>query len=441
MNKIIKNILNIGTNLENDPVSINLYRKVNGISLSIPIILAIGALTVVLLGLSIIYFLWLATIAILFLCTFYFTSKNRINFACKYLLFLAELNVFLLAMFILSQIGPNVYYIEMLPLFILYPVFAALLNRSVLLHLLIALFFIALLYLLMFLFPQIPAYLFDHYNIGNIFHARLIGIIELLVIVGFVIHVFCRENRITMKKLKDYEVDLEHNMQKLKHSNKELEHFAYIASHDLQEPLRMVSSYLSLIKKQNEDKLDANSLEFLHFAVDGAHRMQKLINGLLLYSRANTKNLSLKQIDCECILHLALKNLEVVIVEKNAKITYSELPAIFADESQLIQLFQNLIANALKFCKNPTPEIHISAKQSDNKWLLGFHDNGIGIEQKDIDNIFKLFTRVHSASEYPGSGIGLSVCQNIVKRINGNIRLESDIGKGTTFWIEIPIKP
>lgn len=223
----------------------------------------------------------------------------------------------------------------------------------------------------------------------------------------------------------------------LKRSNKELQQFAYIASHDLQEPLRMISSYLQLIERRYKGKLDKDADEFINFAVDGAERLQNMINGLLAYSRVETKGKPIQKTDCETVIKETLSNLKVAIEESGAKITYDSLPTLMADSSQLVQVFQNLISNAIKFRSNETPRIHISAKLRENEWLFCVQDNGIGIDPKYNDRLFIVFKRLHGR-EYPGTGIGLAVCKRIVERHGGKIWVESQIGKGSSFYFTIP---
>lgn len=232
---------------------------------------------------------------------------------------------------------------------------------------------------------------------------------------------------------------LRHYSEELKRSNEELQHFAYVASHDLQEPLRMISSYLQLIKRRYKGKLDADADEFIHYAVDGANRLQKMINGLLEYSRVDTHGKSFELADCEVVLQQALTNLKVVIEENIATITHDPLPAVTADSSQLLLVFQNLITNAIKFRGNEPPRIHISAKPVENEWIFSVHDNGIGIEPEYYERLFVIFRRLHSR-EYPGVGLGLSICKKVVKRHGGRIWLESEPGKGSTFYFTIPIR-
>jgi PAS domain S-box-containing protein len=226
----------------------------------------------------------------------------------------------------------------------------------------------------------------------------------------------------------------------LRRSNIELEQFAYVASHDLQEPLRMVSSYLKLLVKRNKDRLDSDSNEFINYAVDGAKRMNTLINDLLSYSRLDTHRKDFDDTDCEEVYKTAIKNLEIRIAETNAKVTTDVLPTLVADQGQLVQLFQNLIGNSLKFIKDRKPDIHIIAKQKNAYWVFGIKDNGIGIESKYQEQIFKIFQRLHSRAEYGGTGIGLAVCKKIVDRHGGSIWVESEPGIGTTFYFSIPTR-
>jgi signal transduction histidine kinase len=225
---------------------------------------------------------------------------------------------------------------------------------------------------------------------------------------------------------------------KLSKSNQELEQFAYAASHDLQEPLRMIASYIDLLNKRNRDKFDQDSIDFIHYAVDGAARMRRLINDLLAYSRLGTKGKPFIMTDCGEVLAAALKNLEIAIKEIGASIHFSPLPQVNADGGQLIQLFQNIIGNALKFCKDRIPEIRVTAVDAGEFWQFAISDNGIGIDQKYFDKIFQIFQRLHSSQEYQGTGIGLAVCKKIVERHGGKIWVESKPGEGTTFFFTIP---
>jgi len=239
-----------------------------------------------------------------------------------------------------------------------------------------------------------------------------------------------KENKLERRKTEEL-------LGRLKRSNTELEQFAYVASHDLQEPLRMVASYVKLLEKRNKDKLDADSIDFINFAVDGAIRMQRLINDLLTYSRVSTKGKPFEVVKCNTVFEATIKNLEVAIREKKAVITHDFLPELKGDEGQLVQLFQNLIGNALKFCKDRTPGIRITAKQEARAWVFGVHDNGIGIAPENHERVFQIFQRLHSREEYEGTGIGLAVCKKIVERHGGRIWVESEVKKGTTIWFTL----
>ncbi|MFW6283036.1 MAG: PAS domain-containing sensor histidine kinase [Minisyncoccales bacterium] len=226
--------------------------------------------------------------------------------------------------------------------------------------------------------------------------------------------------------------------EKLKRSNEELEQFAYVASHDLQEPLRMVSSFTQLLQKRYQDKLDEDANEFIDYAVDGAKRMQKLINDLLLFSRVGTRGNPFKPTDMNKIIEEIKIDLRQLIQETNAKMLMDSLPTIKADKGQMRQLMQNLILNAIKFRKkDKRPKIDISSKENDNHWIFSVKDNGIGIDQEYFEKIFIIFQRLHNKSEYGGTGIGLAVCKKIVKRHGGEIGVKSQKGRGSTFFFSI----
>jgi len=225
----------------------------------------------------------------------------------------------------------------------------------------------------------------------------------------------------------------------LSRSNADLEQFAYVASHDLQEPLRMVASYTQLLARRYGSQLDEDAREFIGFAVDGVTRMQSLINDLLAYSRVGTRGHDFAATDVGAIVRQVIVTLRPVIEETGAEITSDEMPTVKADPGQLVQLFQNLLANALKFRRPDThPRIHFGARRVDHGWEFTVRDNGIGIETEYADRIFVIFQRLHSRAEYPGTGIGLAICKKIVERHGGRIRMESSPGNGTMFVFDIP---
>jgi len=221
-------------------------------------------------------------------------------------------------------------------------------------------------------------------------------------------------------------------------SNKELEQFAYVASHDLQEPLRMVSSYTQLLARRYKGKLDADADEFIAFAVDGVVRMQRLINDLLAYARIGSDGGEITPVDSGAALDKAIANLSAVIRDNNAAISRTVMPVVPADPAQLAQLFQNLLSNALKFRREEPPKIAISAELTDARWHFTVRDSGIGIEPTYFDRIFVIFQRLHTRDKYAGTGIGLSICKKIVERHRGAIWLESEVGAGSTFHFALP---
>lgn len=238
---------------------------------------------------------------------------------------------------------------------------------------------------------------------------------------------------------KEAEVRLREAMEELKRSNKELEEFAYVASHDLQEPLRMVSSYTQLLEKRYGDKLDTDAKEFIQFAVDGASRMQGLIQDLLNYSRITTKGQDFKKVSTNYALGKAITNLKDMIQQSQAVLVFNdELPTVMADEMQLMRVFQNLIGNGIKFAGEQPPQINISAEEKNGEWLFSVKDNGIGIEAEFKDRIFVIFQRLHGREKYPGTGIGLSICKRIIERHKGKIWVESKPGKGANFYFTLP---
>jgi len=227
---------------------------------------------------------------------------------------------------------------------------------------------------------------------------------------------------------------------KLERSNDELQQFAYVASHDLREPLRTITSFLQLLEKRYTDQLDQDASEFIEFAVDGARRMDNMITDLLEYSRVSSKEREFNLVTIEKILDETLLNLKMRIDESNALITYDPLPTVYGDRKLLVELFQNIISNAIKYRSEETPKIHISAKKEDNHWLFSIKDNGIGIDTQHINRIFTIFQRLHGINEFEGTGIGLSIAQKIIQKHNGHIWAESQPGKGSTFYFTIAMK-
>jgi PAS domain S-box-containing protein len=231
--------------------------------------------------------------------------------------------------------------------------------------------------------------------------------------------------------------DLERHAERLARSNAELERFAFVASHDLQEPLRMVASFTQLLAKRYSGRLDETADRYIDSAVDGARRMQQLIVDLLAYSRVNSRELDLRRIECEAVVQTALQNLSEAIDESGAAIRRDPLPVLTADAAQLGQLFQNLIGNAIKFRGKAPLRIHIAATDNGPDWLFSVQDNGIGIDPRHADRIFQVFQRLHTREQYPGTGIGLAVCQKVAERHGGRIWVESELGVGSTFRFTI----
>lgn len=229
--------------------------------------------------------------------------------------------------------------------------------------------------------------------------------------------------------------------EELARSNRELEQFAYVASHDLQEPLRMVSSYVSLLGRRYGGQLDERADKYIHFAVDGANRMQRLITDLLAYSRVGTRGAEMEEIAIADVVQQALANLEIAIRESDAEIVYSDLPCVIGDSSQLGQLFQNIIGNALKFKTERRPRVEIEAERTDDHWTFCVRDNGIGFDQRYADRIFGVFKRLHRNTDIPGTGIGLAICQRIIDRHGGRIWAESETGNGARFFFTLPAVP
>ncbi len=266
---------------------------------------------------------------------------------------------------------------------------------------------------------------------------------------GNVVGVFAAARDITERKkaekeLREYWENLEEEVklrtEELAKSNADLEQFAYVASHDLREPLRMITAFLQLLDRRYSGQLDSDAREFINFAVDGAKRLDKVIIDLLEYSRIANKEMMFSEVDFEEVMEQVNLNLNVIIYENNAEVTYEYLPKnIMADENQMIILFQNLVGNAIKYRSNEKPKIHISAQKEKKFFIFKVEDNGIGMDSKYLERIFTIFQRLHTHNEYEGSGIGLSIAQRIVHQHGGEIWAESQPGKGSTFFFTIKI--
>ena len=232
---------------------------------------------------------------------------------------------------------------------------------------------------------------------------------------------------------------LEESVLAHKQSNEDLQRFANIVSHDLREPLRMVSSFVALLSRRYGDKLDDSARQYIEFAVDGTQRMQELLGGLLEFSRVQTHGEPFSDLDLTEAVEAAVNNLTMLIEDTRAEIIIDPLATVKGDKAQLMQVFQNLIANAIRFCKEPPPMIHISATQDENSLSIAVTDKGIGIEPKNFDRVFQIFQRLHTREEYEGTGVGLAVCKRIMDRHNGTISVQSEVGQGSTFTLKFPV--
>jgi PAS domain S-box-containing protein len=242
------------------------------------------------------------------------------------------------------------------------------------------------------------------------------------------------------EELRRAHAELEAKVRELARSNEELQQFAYVASHDLQEPLRMVSSYTQLLGRRYASHLDSDAREFMGYIVEGSARMKQLIEDLLAYSRVGTRVREFRDVSSEAALEKALANLRGAQERTNAAVSHDALPAVHADEGQLIQLFQNLVGNAIKFRGTEEPRIHVSARAQDGAWLFSVADNGIGLDPEYAERIFLMFQRLHNREEYPGTGIGLAICKKIVDRHGGRIWVDGRPGNGCTFFFTLPMK-
>jgi PAS domain S-box-containing protein len=247
-------------------------------------------------------------------------------------------------------------------------------------------------------------------------------------------------NFMDVTERKHAQQELENRARDLARSNAELQQFAYLASHDLQEPLRMVVSYTQLLAHRYRGKIDADADQFIAFAVEGAARMQRLIEDLLAYCRVDTRAKRFAEMDCNNAADEAVNNLTAALEETHAVVTHDPLPVIIGDDSQICQAFQNLIANGIKFHGPELPRIHISAELEPGMWRFSVRDNGIGIAPDNLNRLFVIFQRLHTHDEYPGSGIGLAITKKIVERHGGRVWVESELGKGSTFYLTIPVR-
>ncbi len=246
------------------------------------------------------------------------------------------------------------------------------------------------------------------------------------------------ELHLTNKELLYQQDELRELVDKLEVSNRELEQFAYVASHDLQEPLRMVSSFTQLLENRYKDKLDTDADDYINFIVEGAHRMKDLIDDLLVFSRFNTQAKEFELFNMDTALNGVLSYLQPVIQMNHAQITHDSLPQVMGDSSQIQQVLQNLLTNAIKFHGDQPPLVNIFLKDSEDEWTFGVSDNGIGIDPRYHEQIFQVFKRLHTRDEFEGTGIGLSICKKIIERHGGRIWVESELGKGSTFYFTIP---
>ena len=287
-------------------------------------------------------------------------------------------------------------------------------------------------------------------NIG-LYNEQLADIIFLFFIIIF-LTIIVWITIISIKKIDDerrsleieYQESLEQKVRdrtkELEQSNKDLQQFAYVASHDLREPLRMITSFLQLLERRYKNKLDKDANEFIEFAVNGAKRLDYMINDLLEYSRVANRKREFNNVDVNKVLEQTILNLKAAIDDNSAEITYDPLPTLLGDEQLMILLFQNLISNSIKYHREEIPKINISAIKESNQYLFTVKDNGIGMSPKHLEKIFTIFQRLHTKDEYEGTGIGLAIVQKIVHQHAGEIWAESELGKGTTFYFNIPIK-
>jgi PAS domain S-box-containing protein len=237
---------------------------------------------------------------------------------------------------------------------------------------------------------------------------------------------------------KQTEAALARQARALAHTNMELEQFLYIASHDLQEPLRKITSFVQLLAQRYEEKLDADARTFIAYAVEGAQRMRQMLHGLLAYSRLTTRGTAFAPTDCEQVLGEALSRLHTALRESGAEVTHDALPVVKGEAAPLVEVFQHLLDNALKFRGQRPPRVHVGVQRTDDAWVFSVCDNGIGIAPQYAERIFVVFKRLHSQAAYPGAGIGLALCKKIIERHSGRIWVESQLDQGATFFFTLP---
>jgi light-regulated signal transduction histidine kinase (bacteriophytochrome) len=239
---------------------------------------------------------------------------------------------------------------------------------------------------------------------------------------------------------KKTEKELAEKAEDLVRSNRELQQFAYVASHDLKEPLRMVTTYVQMLDRRYGNTMDADAKEYINFAVEGSKRMYALVEDLLTYSRVETSVVPFEQVSMDQVMLTALKDLGETIETSGATVTATDLPEVHADPQQMVQLMENLIGNAIKFRREEPPSVRITALHGSNEWIFAVQDNGIGIEKEYKDKVFQMFQRLHPRETFPGTGIGLAICKKVVERHGGRIWFESEPGEGTTFFFSLPEK-
>jgi light-regulated signal transduction histidine kinase (bacteriophytochrome) len=239
---------------------------------------------------------------------------------------------------------------------------------------------------------------------------------------------------------KKIEKELEEKAEDLVRSNRELQQFAYVASHDLKEPLRMVTTYVQMLDRRYGNTLDGDAKEYIKFAVEGSKRMYALVEDLLTYSRVETSVVPFEPVSMDQVMITALKDMGETIEKSGATVTATDLPEVHADLQQMVQLMENLIGNAIKFRREDSPQVRISARLEGHEWIFSVKDNGIGIGKEYQDKVFQMFQRLHTKEAYPGTGIGLAICKKVVERHGGRIWYESEQGVGTTFFFSLPEK-